>query len=335
MAGLLLPVLLGAAAFAIDLAWVRVVHNQLQNAADAAALAGAHPLTSAVPTELMWTDAEGRARQTVRLNMAEGRELIPDHAEVNSGHWNPKQAQAQLVQRPHSPSTQEVPAVEVVLRKTGNLNDGPATTFLARIWSINGIDTSARAIAGRVAPGKVHENQLFPMAISRCLYDNYWNRLGSPPGPRLDPKTLQPIVFKIGSTYDHGPCDTAQWTSLTDRSNSASVLRKMIVDGTAPAVSAQSLIWVQQGKESSLYGKDLQDCIKAGTAHCTRVLVPVLQTLNTGALNPVYAFACLRLLGAKQGQDYVLAQMSSDCPTPQGSGVGPDLGVLLPPRLLQ
>lgn len=45
---LLLPVLLGCAAFAIDLARINLTKAELQNAADAAALAGAHSLTAPI-----------------------------------------------------------------------------------------------------------------------------------------------------------------------------------------------------------------------------------------------------------------------------------------------
>ena len=331
IAALMLPVLLGTAAFAIDLAWVRVVRNELQNAADAAALAGAHHLNSATPSTASWSAAEQQTRSSVPLNAAAGAPL--QQAQVETGYWNPQQVGSQLVSLPHTPTAQEVPAVQVTLRKAEGLNGGPVATFLARLWSMSGIDISARAIAGRVAPGQVQKNQVFPLAISRCLYDNYWNSLASPAAPKLDPATGQPIVFRIGSTYDHGTCDTAQWSSLTVSSNSASELRNMILDGTAPPVSVQTSIWVQNGKESSLYG-EVKKCSEAGNGKCARVLVPVLQTVNTGALNAVYGFACLRILDAKQGQDYVSAQMSSDCPPPQGGGIGPDLGVLLPPRLL-
>lgn len=298
MTALLLPVLLGAAAFAIDLAWVRVVRNQLQNAADAAALAGAHHLTTAIPTQEMWTDAETRAHKTVMLNAAAGSTLA--HDQIETGYWNPQQSDARLNLRPHTPTAQEVPAVRVVLRKAEGLNGGPVDTFLAQLWSLLSIDTSARAIAARVAPGRVQAGGVFPLAISQCLYEQYWNRLASPAGPRLDPLTGQPIVFRIGSSYHYESCDTGQWSSLQTGSNSASQVRDMIRDGNLLPLAIHDPIWVQSGTETTLY-QAVHSCSEAGNRKCAQVVIPVVQTLVPGSLTRIQAFACLRLLDAELG----------------------------------
>lgn len=331
MAALMLPVLLGTAAFAIDLAWVRVVRNELQNAADAAALAGAHHLNSATPSTGSWSAAEQQARSSVPLNSAAGAPL--QQAQVETGYWNPQQVGSQLVLLPHTPTAQEVPAVQVTLRKAEGLNGGPVHTFLARIWSLRGIDTRARSIAGRVAPGRVQPGGVFPLAISQCLYDQYWDRLASPAGPRLDPLTGQPIVFRIGSSYHYGSCDTGQWSSLQTGSNSASQVRDMIRDGSPLALAINDPIWVQSGTETTLY-QAVHSCSEAGNRKCAQVVIPVVQSLVPASLTRIQAFACLRLLDANPGGKYVLAQMSTSCTPPQGGGIGPDLGVLLPPRLL-
>lgn len=331
MSALLLPVLLGAAAFAIDLAWVRVVRNQLQNAADAAALAGAHHLNAATPSAASWSAAEQQARASVPLNAAAGEAL--QQAQIDTGYWNPQQSGSQLVLLPHTPTAQEVPAVQVTLRKAEGVNGGPVNTFLARIWSISGIDTRARAIAGRVAPGRVQPGGVFPLAISQCLYNQYWDRLANPAGPRLDPLTGQPIVFRIGSSYHYGSCDTGQWSSLQTGSNSASQVRDMIRDGSLLALAINDPIWVQSGTETTLY-QAVHSCSEAGNRKCAQVVIPVVQSLVPGSLTRIQAFACLRLLDAEPGGKFVLAQMSTSCAPPQGGGIGPDLGVLLPPRLL-
>jgi len=331
MTALLLPVLLGVAAFAIDLAWVRVVRNELQNAADAAALAGAHHLTVAVPTEAMWTAAEQEARVSVPLNAAAGSVL--QQAQIETGYWNPQQIDARLSVRPHTPTTQEVPAVQVTLRKAEGVNSGPVATFLARIWSVQGVAISTRAVAGRVAPGRVQPGGVFPLAISDCLYQQYWDRLASPAGPRLDFKTGQPIVFQIGSSYHYGSCDTGQWSSLQTGSNSASQVRDMIRDGSPLVLNVGDALWVQSGTETTLY-QAVRSCSEAGNRKCAQVVIPVVQSLVPASLTRILAFACLRLIDADPGRKFVLAQMSKDCAPPQGGGVGPDLGVLLPPRLL-
>lgn len=331
ISALLLPVLLGAAAFAIDLAWGRVVRNELQNAADTAALAGAHHLDSASPTPTRWSDAQQQALSSVSLNAAAGAVL--QQAQVETGYWNPHDSAPRLIPLPHTPTAQEVPAVQVTVRKAQGLNGGPVNTFVARLWSVQGMAVSARAVAARVAPGRVQAGGVFPLAISQCLYNQYWNRLASPAGPRLDPLTGQPIVFRIGSSYHYGSCETGQWSSLQTGSNSASQVRDMIRDGSLLPLGINDPIWVQSGTETTLY-QAVHSCSEAGNRKCAQVVIPVVQSLTPASLTRIQAFACLRLLDADPGGKYVLAQMSTSCAPPQGGGIGPDLGVLLPPRLM-
>lgn len=332
MAALLLPVLLGVAALAIDLAYVRVVRNELQNAADAAALAGAHHLAAAVPTSAQWSQAEQQARQTVLLNRAAGRLLTT--SEVLGGFWNPQTTGAHLQSLPYTPGPQDVAALQVTVRKAEGVNAGAVPTFLARLWSVHSVAVSARAVAGRVAPGLVQPGGVFPLAVSQCLYDNYWNRQASPPSPRLDPATGQPIVFRIGSDYHYGPCDTGQWTSLHASSVGASQVEGLISSGSLVSLAVGDAIWVRSGTEASLF-KAVRECSQAGNKKCAQVVVPVLSSVTPGQSAPIRAFACLELLDAQQGQKFVSARMSRSCTPPAGGGIGPDLGVQLPPRLLQ
>jgi hypothetical protein len=57
--------------------------------------------------------------------------------------------------------------------------------------------------------------------------------------------------------------------------------------------------------------------------------------IDTHARSPIMAFACLHILDANQGQQYIQAEMSTKCIAPWGSGVGPNYGVVSPPRLFQ
>ncbi|WP_232515254.1 pilus assembly protein TadG-related protein [Burkholderia ambifaria] len=67
--------LLSFGALAIDIAWVTVVKNELQNAADAAALTGAAKLTSSGSSTRNWTQAAAAANTAVGLNRAAGPPL--------------------------------------------------------------------------------------------------------------------------------------------------------------------------------------------------------------------------------------------------------------------
>lgn len=327
-----LPVLLGIGALAIDLAWLRVVRAELQNAADAAALAGAQPLSTLLPSSTQWAAAEQQARQAVPLNRAAQAPL--QQGEVQTGYWNPREPGQQLQPLPHSPSAQEVPAVRVTLRRAEGHNGGPVRTFLATLWAQDGVALHASATAARVAPGTVQPGGVFPMAVSQCLYNQYWRSTGTPPGPQLDPATGAPYIFQMGSAYHYGGCDSAQWSSLQGGGNSASEVRALINSGNLQPLSAGDAIWVQSGTESTLYNA-VRACSESGNRSCAQVVVPVLDAVTAGSTGRIQGFACLRLLDAHAGQKYVLAQMSSACLPPVGGGIGTDFGVRLPPRLMQ
>ncbi len=82
----LMLLIFGIAAFAIDFARVLVVRNQLQNAADAAALAAAgmlFPLSGGQPN---WSAAIDKANSAVGYNGTEGVALVD--GTVNAGYWN-------------------------------------------------------------------------------------------------------------------------------------------------------------------------------------------------------------------------------------------------------
>ena len=120
LVALMLPVLTGAAAFAIDLAYVHVVRSEMQNDADAAALAGARALIDPVSGALGWSAATAKAQQSVTLNAAGGQTLRD--AQVQTGYWNLTGQPAGLQPLPVTPGTWDVPAVSVTLRKQDGEN---------------------------------------------------------------------------------------------------------------------------------------------------------------------------------------------------------------------
>ena len=77
---LLLVVFIGMAALAIDIGYNSVVRNQLQNAADAAALAGAIGYTPVSPVTVPaahpnWSDASAEATNAITINTADNNRL--------------------------------------------------------------------------------------------------------------------------------------------------------------------------------------------------------------------------------------------------------------------
>ena len=169
---LCLPVLLGFAALAVDLARLNMVKVELQNAADAASLAGASSLIK-VGSYKNWSVAETTANTVAKQNYANA-ELIQDvNVSTDSGYWN-------IPNRSYNPShvsilAGDVPAVRVTV-SIGSLN-----LFFGRFLGTNGPTAkpvSARAIAMIPYPGGPFEYGIFS-TLSLNLNTNQLDVTGS------------------------------------------------------------------------------------------------------------------------------------------------------------
>src|ERR1700693_1664249 len=96
-ASILFITLIGFAAVAVDAGHLMIARNELQNAADAAALAGANCLdkttagagvacTSTSSTTLNWASASTKASSAIGLNKADGTTLVD--GTVSTGYKN-------------------------------------------------------------------------------------------------------------------------------------------------------------------------------------------------------------------------------------------------------
>jgi Flp pilus assembly protein TadG len=330
LVALTLPVLVGAAALAVDLAYLHIVRNELQNDADAAALAGARTLYNN-PSSLDWTGAADTARSAIALNRAANHALAD--GDVQTGYWDTYQITTGLQGLPMTPGITDAPAVQVSLGKSEGQNQGPVLTFLANIWGISSVPIGVTAVAGVTSPGSVNPGGLFPMGISQCMYDKFWNT--QPAGPRIDASTGLPYVFKIGSLYQYENCDSGQWSSLNIKAPGADTVENMIQTGNPIAMSVGDEAWMQSGVKNSLYA-DVKKCSAAGNKQCEYVVVPTLSHVVSGTVAAIVGFACLHVLDAVGGSNkYILVEMSTQCQSPFSGGVGPNYGVLSPPSLFK
>src|SRR5262245_43333349 len=106
-----LVMMLAMVAMVVDLGYMFVVRNELQSAADAAALAGAgymFPLVSNAPN---WTAAETQTTNAVAINKAAGAAL--SNATVETGYWNLTGTPAGLRSKTITPGANDVAAVRV------------------------------------------------------------------------------------------------------------------------------------------------------------------------------------------------------------------------------
>ena len=337
LVALTLPVLVGAGALAVDLAYLHVVRNELQNDADAAALAGARKLFVNGASALNWSAAASTATNAIALNRAAGHALADGL--VQTGYWDTTQADTGLQGLPMTPGPNDAPAVQVSLSKSEGQNQGPVRTFLASIWGVFAKPVRVTAVAGVSSPGSVGLS--FPVGMSQCMYQNFWDMSTQPPGPKMDPQTNLPYVFKIGSLYHYANCDSGQWTPLNFTGKGADLIDKIIehdedlFDPPPPMLSLGDTVTMDTGTKTSIY-KAVEKCIGAKTNPCDLVVVPVLDQVVAGAQAKIQGFACMNILGAKGGNDkYILVQMSNKCPPPASSGIGPNYGVISPPSLFK
>jgi Flp pilus assembly protein TadG len=163
MVAIMIVMLLGFAALAIDLGYGMVTRNELQNAADAAALAGARELG------LMYENGSAIslapiidvARDTVEQNL--GSAFILNDSDVELGEW---------VSGSLDTTSSDPDAVRVTVSMDAMTN-GPITTFFAGVIGVNSMAVSATATAWLSAPILMPEGEvIFPGAISSIRFNS-------------------------------------------------------------------------------------------------------------------------------------------------------------------
>ncbi|MBU3719440.1 MAG: hypothetical protein FGM22_01605 [Burkholderiaceae bacterium] len=336
LVALITTALIGFAALTVDLAYVFVVRNELQNAADAAALSGAGRLytSNAGPN---WSDAETQAALVARLNKTEYK-LIQD-PQVSAGYWSTNSTSSIMLPTSVSPSAGDSAAVMVSIQKVDANRDGPVRPFFASILGKKQIEVDARAVAAVGSPSYVGANALFPFVMSKCMYDTYWNASSAPAGPRNDPKTGQPYLFVIEPEPKKPgiqPCEATGrgvWTTFFEINGGTNVVKDLITSLNPSSLKIGDLIWIPSGITAVNYGLT-HACSEAGNGSCAVVSVAVVENLLQNTNATVIGFSCLKIKYANQGNKTITVQMTKNCVPPGSGGTGPDYGSRTPPRLV-
>lgn len=248
---LIISVLFGFIGLAVDVGHMYVVRGKLQNAADAAALAGAWSLyrpfnPGEIPT-LDWERARTAATNFINKNSSDlaSNVLLVDGA-IEVGYWNltTKILQSQAI----IPTSQDVPAVRATISRSDGSNGGPVRTFFMKVLDAtkDSAPVSSRpAVALSGFPGSVAPNILFPMALSKCMTDDLLKK--SP--------DMWPNPIYINSPYGPGGagCYSGQWTSFKLDSNNVPTIRGLMKDGNPDPLKVGDDIWIQPGAEATLY----------------------------------------------------------------------------------
>ena len=258
-----LAALIAAAALAIDVGLVWAARTQLQNATDAAALAGAAHLIDKVGPSVTLSEAQTAVHDQAGLNksvaVAVPSGLAVDSADILVGHWD-------LATRSFNSSVDlsdpnDVNAVDVTTRQDGIANS-PVPAIMARILGRDAFSVSARAtaylgFAGRVGPGKLD----LPIAIDCCKLrgpdckQDYCSTIASPPNPCALSATVpahQGAATVTCLEFTNSADQNACWTeySETNSSVNTSGINDIVKTGYQGEVDSLYPIFVDNGTKT-------------------------------------------------------------------------------------
>jgi Flp pilus assembly protein TadG len=309
---LLLPILIGFCALVVDLGYLYVAKGELQNAADAGALAGAKQLYDGTTPTLHWTDAPSSATTLVQQNKVAGTNL--SDATVDAGYWSITQTPAGMQSQAITPTVNDVPAVRVTVNRAAGVNGGALPTYFAKIFGVTSVPLTASAVAGVTVAGSM-TGSVLPISLSQA-YVNANPLVGGQSGT---------VTF----SPDNSPT-TSHWTTLEEGFNGANVTR----DLTDPSyvlqhpVSIGDTIQGSTGIKATLYNAIADH---AGTV----MYLPVVDNFTD---NKVVGFVALRISSSTgTSTKTVVGNFVGPVETSFAAGVsgGTGYGVYTLPKLLR
>lgn len=264
-----LMLLVGFAALAIDIGHLWVVRNELKNAADAGALAGAATLYTADGTAIN-PDCNQTARDVAIQNMSEKVPVEVDSGgangpDVERGHWsfatstftaNPSLAVLDLWDATPAELDANADLINACRVRTKR-NATPASSYFARIFGRNSFTLEAESVAylgftGTIGPGEVDQ----PIAICKQAIIDHGGKYSCNVGRMIN--SGQNAGHQTGgwTNFSQGPCETA----------SASSVRPLVCgSGNQRTINVGQGVGTTGGQEQSAF-KDLHDCWKNNRA---------------------------------------------------------------------
>lgn len=324
---LTLPVLLGFAALAVDLARIHLTRVELQNAADAAALGAARSLSDPGGHPFNWSAADSAALDIARRNIANGAGV--QDALIETGYWNIQDPSEGLRApgTPGVPAAGDVAAVQVTIALSATRNNGPLQLFFAPVLGIGEQDVQASAIAV-IAPPRGGTG-MFPFVVGSAMLEHYWDL--STNSPVLQ-NGIAPTI-DLGSVYTFNGVEvlSGQWTTFQSSIANPDVpfMRDLIDNGNTIELSIGDDTYIQPGAKSTLYAE-----VPVGTD----VGIFVVNEVATNAFVPVVAMAAFHIDGYSQGGKYITGHFIPAATIPStnpGTGNGVSYGAYTPPILVK
>jgi hypothetical protein len=235
--GVMIVFLLGMVALAVDIGYALLTRNELQNVADAAALAGGSALGEVYQGRTaehqgdQFEDADvqmirNRVIDAAKRNQAGGKNIDIRNADITIGIWD------QATSTVTVPDPLVLPnAVKVIGRRDTLLND-PIPTVFAAVFGVDIVGVSAKATAAlsgasEILPTEGSEGEpplkILPVGIPKYYFD-------------LTPEeTYCGDIIVFHPTNNPDSC--AGWNSYTEEHPSDNKVRNIIkglTDGTIP-----------------------------------------------------------------------------------------------------
>lgn len=329
-------VLLGFLGLAVDVGHLQVVRGELQNAADASALAGAWSLykdpLNPGPPSLDWDRARAAATNFIAENESDNVTL--ENGTIEVGYWS--LSQNLLQPTTITPTSQDVPAVVATISRSDGSNGGPVSTFFMKVLGRDNAPVSSRpAVAVSGFPGTAPPGELFPMAISSCMTDHILSL----------PESEWPNPININSPYLPGgaTCFSGQWTSFKLDTNNVPTIRNLMENGNPDPLQVGDDIWIQPGAEGTLYQTNKwEPPLPPEGRDVVLAVVDTEETdLKTKGERTITGFAVFHIDGAAGGSDkYVYGHFisfSTTYPTAFAGSTpgGPVSNIVTPPLMVQ
>lgn len=327
MTAIFLVVLLAMAAAALDIGHALVARNELQNTADAAALAGTRSLgliyegmTPAQQQAYTLTGGDqativAAVQTTAVANSAAGVPININVADIAIGTWNP-------TTRIHTPTVNQPKAVRVWARRDSSAN-GAISTFLAGVVGLTSVSVGAVATADMTAVGQTAPGQLdVPFAIS----EYYFTQFGCGDAIKFYPNDGTPQACSAWHTFDQSPANAKRLRTIINGMTAGTY--------ESPATTPGDSLNFTNGNVASAFPNliNLYNTKKDANGNWD-VFVPVYQspdcTPPNGAI-PIIGYAEARITNV-QGAPNFLISATILCNIFEGNttGGGPPFGPVL------
>ncbi len=174
-----LVVLLGMAALAVDLGYLHVTRNELQNISDSSSLAATRYIGHIYETipyqeqatydfSIRVSEIKQAAKDMGIANVAAGKNITINDSDILIGRWHSDTKTFEEITGPLVQPT----AVKVIARRDTSSPEGSVSTFFANVFSRGTANVNALAVASLTAQSTVEPGNLIPIGISEEWFRN-------------------------------------------------------------------------------------------------------------------------------------------------------------------